>query len=82
MSRYAYDYYIIRLPLDVTEDEELLLGLAINEARERARLYVIPAEWCASKVGESGMEHIIKVRRRRLTKENKNDREESTPAAR
>ncbi|MGW8177779.1 MAG: hypothetical protein ACWGQW_03180 [bacterium] len=53
------DYYTVKLPIDMVEsepesfsdeDKEYLCDLAINEARERARLYCIPATWVAEVV--------------------------------
>ena len=43
----CYDYYTIDVPGDCADTIEELGGIAINEARERARLYCIPALWTA-----------------------------------
>jgi len=54
----VYDYYTVAIPGDVFDCEdalERLADLAIDEARERARLYCIPAEWRATLLsGEVG----------------------------
>lgn len=41
----AYDYYQIGVPSDCATDPEDRRQLAINEARDRARLFAIPATW-------------------------------------
>lgn len=77
MSRqFTYDYYEISIPGDVcdggtmTDEESLeyMADMAINEARENAKLYCIPAEWTAERIsGELGdWEVIFKVRRKRF----------------
>ena len=70
MSRFVYDYYEVSLPGDIFDGEdalERLANLAIDEARERAKLYCIPAEWTAERIsGEVGdFEVTFKVRRKR-----------------
>lgn len=40
-----YDYYNVEIPSDCTEDEEERFDLAIMEAKERARLWVMPCNW-------------------------------------
>ena len=70
MSRFVYDYYEISIPGDVYDGEdamERLADLAIDEARERAKLYCIPAEWTAERIsGEVGdWEVKFRVRRKR-----------------
>lgn len=73
MSRFVYDYYTIELPGDMfgdlpkTEWLDRMANHAIDEARERATLYVIPAEWKVDLVeGEQGDFNIVmKVRRKR-----------------
>jgi hypothetical protein len=62
MMPYRYDYYTIDLSNiapDFTVDE--LAHMAINEARERSRLYVIPCEWQVMATEPS----IFRVRRKR-----------------
>lgn len=70
MSQYVYDYYEISIPGDVFDGEdalERLSHLAIDEAKERAKLYCLPAEWSAERIsGEVGdFEVKFKVRRKR-----------------
>lgn len=58
--KYIYDYYVIDLPGDLVDPEDkewkkLMGEYAITEARERAKLYCIPALWTAElKKGEPG----------------------------
>ena len=40
-----YHYYTIEVPSDCETDPELRFDLAVNEARERANLYIMPCEW-------------------------------------
>lgn len=50
-----YDYYMVDVPGDCADSIEDLAGIAIAEARERARLYCLPALWTATLVvGEVG----------------------------
>jgi hypothetical protein len=60
-SRYLYDYYVVNIPSDCTEDPEERADLAINEARERAVLYVIPCEW---RIMSDDGENVRVVRKR------------------
>jgi hypothetical protein len=39
------NYYTVNIPSDCTTDVDERFSLAIIEAKERARLYVIPANW-------------------------------------
>ena len=55
-----YDYYDINVPYDVGQDGTRL-EVAIMEAREKARLYVMPCEWTAWIVDDE----TVQVRRRR-----------------
>lgn len=65
------DNYTVTVPGDVygTDSDALerLSDLAINEARERARIYAIPAQWSAKLVaGEVGdFEVTFRVTRKR-----------------
>jgi len=43
----CYDYYDVEVPGDCADSIEELASIAIDEARERARLYCIPALWTA-----------------------------------
>ena len=45
-----YDYYMIDVPGDCDDSLEGLARIAIDEARERARLYCLPALWTAVRV--------------------------------
>ena len=44
-KRLKYDYYTVILPGDLFESMEEFKDYAINEAREKAKLYVIPCSW-------------------------------------
>lgn len=65
------DYYLVKIPGDIGQSLEGLADLAINEARERAKLYCMPAEWQATHIaGELGdFEVIFRVRRKRFKRE-------------
>lgn len=68
--QFQYDYYEINLPGDLfdSSDTEAFASQAIDEARERAKLYCIPATWTATLIrgtlGES-FEVTYKVCRKR-----------------
>jgi hypothetical protein len=61
------DYYTIAVPGDAFATLEEVKDQAINEARERAKLWCVPCEWSATVVrGEIGDSEItVRVRRRR-----------------
>jgi hypothetical protein len=53
MGKLVYDYYDVDLPSDCCDESERF-DLAVNQAREMARLYVMPCEWrLVSDDGES-----------------------------
>ncbi len=55
MSKFKYDYYTVAVPGDLHDNMEALADQAINEARERAKLYAMPAVWTARHIsGEVG----------------------------
>lgn len=67
-----YDYYEIEIPGDVfqgdsmEEQREGICQQAIDEARERAKLYCVPANWSAHIIkGEPG-DTIVTVKVRRV----------------
>lgn len=43
----TYDRYTVSIPGDLADNLEALGDQAITEARERARIYAIPAVWTA-----------------------------------
>lgn len=45
MLKAKRNYYTIDLPSDVTEDKDYRMNLAIEEANQRARKYVMPCLW-------------------------------------
>ena len=56
------DYYTIDIPGDAYDNMDDVDNAAINEARERAKLYVIPCGWhIVRRTGELG-DWNIKVR--------------------
>jgi hypothetical protein len=67
MSRFVYDYYDVEVPGDLSDDVEVLGQQAIDEARERARVYALPADWMVTLIkGEVGDFNVtFRVRRRR-----------------
>lgn len=44
-KRYTYDYYVIDVPSDIALSPDERFDLAILQAREQARLYVMPCNW-------------------------------------
>lgn len=51
MSRkYTYDYYVVRVPSYLSHDTSYLENQAILEAKERTRLYCVPAVWTAIQI--------------------------------
>ncbi len=61
-SKVIRNYYTVNVPGDAFETLEDVTDHAVHEARERAKLYCIPAEWTATVVrGEIG-DHEIEVR--------------------
>lgn len=45
--KYKYDYYTIDLDSGAFDSDEEIRLSAIQEARERVRLYIMPCEWRA-----------------------------------
>jgi hypothetical protein len=73
MVRYQYDYYRVAVPGDMFDGDDAVRRLgevAIDEARERATLYVMPASWTATRVaGDVGdLEVVFRVVRKRLAR--------------
>ena len=74
-SKCVYDYYEIAVPGDAFDGDDAIqqLGsLAIDEARERAKLYCVPAEWTSKLIsGEAGdfecVFQVVRKRNRRLS---------------
>lgn len=65
------DYYVVSIPGDLSDNMEDLASQAITEARERAKLYCVPAEWSATPIsGEIGSFEVkfrVVRRRRRVS---------------
>lgn len=70
MSKFRYDYYTVSIPGDLSDDMTVLADQAITEAKERAKLYVMPATWTATRIsGEIGDHEVtFKVSRKRNAK--------------
>jgi hypothetical protein len=64
-SRCCYDYYTIAIPTDAFATKEEAGSHAIDEARERARLYCMPADWRAVLLSEGGLDFVFRVSRKR-----------------
>ncbi len=76
MRSFKYDYYKIELPSDafplpevvgVTQHRLMITDQAFYEAKERTKLYCVPAEWTAS-IDEATLDNsiiVVNVRRRR-----------------
>ncbi len=66
-GRYVRDYYLVKVPGDLSDNIQDLGQAAIREAEERTKLYCIPCEWTATKIaGEIGdFEVTFRVRRTR-----------------
>jgi hypothetical protein len=54
---FKYDYYKVDIPDDITDPRERA-RLAMMDARQRARLWVIPAIWTVIK--DDGAEIIVR----------------------
>lgn len=50
-SKFVYDYYTVSVPGDLADTVEALAEQAITEAKERAKLYCVPAVWTAERIG-------------------------------
>jgi hypothetical protein len=64
---FCYDYYEVDVPGECADFMEDLGDIAINEARDRARLYCMPALWTAEPIaGDVGDFTVtFRVRRKR-----------------
>lgn len=60
-----YDYYTVDVPGDCADSLEELGSIAISEARERARLYCLPALWTAKRVAGGVGDWTVQFRVRR-----------------
>lgn len=69
--RTTRDYYTISVPGDCADSMQELGSIAINEARERAKLYCMPATWEAKHIsGQLGdWEVSFRVVRTRVKRE-------------
>lgn len=60
MRRYRYHYYNIEIPPDCSSDPEERFNLAILQAKEQAKLFIVPCDW--TKVRDDG--NIVRVCRK------------------
>ena len=64
-NKYAYDYYSIEMDSDIRayfdNNYSDICECAFNQAREQARLYVIPCEWTL--ISDDGYTMIIRRKR-------------------
>lgn len=72
MKNFIHDYYEVSLPGDWADTLDQLASHAIDEARERTRIYATPATWRAFHVrGEIGDSEVVfkvcRIRRRKPT---------------
>lgn len=71
---YVYDYYQVDVPGDCADTIQDLGHVAINEARERTRLFCMPCDWRATKIkGEVGdfnvRFRVVRTRNRKVAKQ-------------
>lgn len=64
-KKFVYDYYKVLIPNDLSDDPKYAASVAIDQAREQAKLYCIPCEWTATKIGQNALDDIYRVRRKR-----------------
>jgi len=62
MKSLVRDYYTVSLPGDVFDSLEDLSSLAINEAKEKARLYCVPAIWTVKVLAGEVGDHQVSFR--------------------
>lgn len=56
----TYDRYTVSIPGDLADNLEALGDQAITEARERARIFAIPAVWTATRIkGDVGDNEVV-----------------------
>ena len=65
-SAFRYDYYTVDIPGDCADDMATLADYAINEARERATIYAMPALWTARRVSGDVGDFNVQFRVRRM----------------
>lgn len=72
-GKFTYDYYLVKVPGDCTDNYETLGHIAIQQAEESTHLYSLPSVWTAVRVNGSlgDFEVTYKVRRKRLSNKGK-----------
>lgn len=61
-KRLTRDYYLVDVPGDAADTFDALGDIAINEARERARIYAIPANWTATRISGDIGDFVVRFR--------------------
>lgn len=66
-KRFVYDYYFVDIPGDCSDEMTILAEMAIEEAKDKAKLYCVPAIWTSERIsGEIGDFNVrFKVCRKR-----------------
>lgn len=59
------DYYMVTVPGEVADDIDTLADIAISDARERTRLYAMPATWTATIISGEPGDYVVTFRVRR-----------------
>jgi len=60
-----YDYYTVKIPLDLGNDIRVINEAAICEAEERAHIWATPATWTAKLLRVTGSNYVVRVTRAR-----------------
>lgn len=55
------NYYLVIIEKDMEPDKNRAANYAIAEARERARLFIIPCTWVAKRIGQTPAKHVFRV---------------------
>jgi len=63
MRKYRYDYWAVYVESDAFDSAERACDWAIDECRENARTWRVPAQWTA-KVIDAGYYYAIRVCRK------------------
>jgi hypothetical protein len=66
MRKFVYDYYKVAVPSDLSSDPDVMAQQAIRQAEESTRVYAMPCDWSAERIGEDCLDVHYRVRRRRL----------------
>jgi hypothetical protein len=61
-----YDYYDVTVPGDCSDSMEDLANIALTEARDRARIYALPAVWTVWRISGEVGDFAVHFRVRRI----------------